>query len=183
MDRIACRAWWTPTATASSCIEASWAAASQIICASSAGPFFSGLLSWQPFSRWWLGAGAQGRFAASACQRRSRLIWRPVCGPREAIRTAEIRLAEVGTFRTGQKAHAAGIEPVMDFSWSFRAQGARWFSGVKRRNLLIWINAGCCRTPLYKAPEGAARDAGHVPGAIAVIFVLAAACGSARTGR
>ena len=45
-----------------------------------------------------------------------------MCGPREAIRTAEIRLAEVGTFRMGQKAHAAGIEPVMDFSWWFRGK-------------------------------------------------------------
>jgi len=42
----------------------SWGAASRVIYALSGGPFLSGLRSQQPPLCWWLGAGAQGRFAS-----------------------------------------------------------------------------------------------------------------------
>ena len=55
-------------------------AASRVIYELSGGPFLSGLRSQQPPSRWWLGAGAQGRFASSlAPMSRSALTDRMLC--------------------------------------------------------------------------------------------------------
>ena len=61
------------------CAVFSWGAASRVIYELSGGPFLSGLRSQQPPSRWWLGAGAQGRFASSLAPMSRSVALRPDC--------------------------------------------------------------------------------------------------------